>query len=258
MWVWKPQNTDGGNAAAIVARARAVGLTHLFVRTGSSWDDFDGGPFLDKLLPAAHAAGIKVYGWDFPNFVDWQRDVGRAGTAIIYRTPGGHSIDGFAADIETPSEGTRMTPPVALAYGAELRRNVGPGVLLIAVVPRPSPQVLQVYPYDNVVAAFDVIAPMVYWLNREPIEDTTVAMLALARLGKPLMPVGQAYDGGPEGGRPGVPPRTELLQFMYIAHRYGAIGVSFWSWQHANAEAWDAIRDGPTFLHVPIPPTGRR
>jgi hypothetical protein len=110
---------------------------------------------------------------------------------------------------------------------------------------------LQKYNYVAVLPEFDAVAPMVYWLNREPGLDTANAMHYLAQYGKPLMPIGQAYDGGPEGGRPGVPPPAELLRFMQVAKQYGAVAVSFWSWQHANPPAWDAIRSGPTFLPVP-------
>ena len=112
---------------------------------------------------------------------------------------------------------------------------------------------LQTYDYGAVVGPFDAIAPMVYWLNREPGLDTAIALHYLSRYGKPLMPIGQAYDGGPEGGPPGVPPPAQLLRFMDVANQYGAVAVSFWSWQHANAPAWDAIKNAPEFLAPPKP-----
>jgi hypothetical protein len=114
------------------------------------------------------------------------------------------------------------------------------------VVPRPSPY-LTSYPYAAVVQRFDAVAPMVYWLNREPGTDVAGALADLRPYGKPVFPVGQAYDGGPEGGRPGVPPRAELLRFFEVAYDQGAEGVSFWSWQGANQQAFDSIRDAPEF-----------
>src|SRR5207245_10921912 len=108
-----------------------------------------------------------------------------------------------------------------------------------------SPQMLQRYPYADVVAHFDVIAPMIYWLNREPGSDVADAMKELARYAKPLAPIGQAYDGAPEGGRTGVPPRAELLRFMAVAAKYHAAAVSFWSWQEASDEAWTAMHEAP-------------
>ena len=248
MWIWQPSMTEGGRVEAILARARAVGLSHIYVRTGSSWDGFHGGPFMDRILPAAHKAGLRVYGWDFPKLSDWQADVRRGATAIRHRTPSGHRLDGFVADIETHAEGTHLTSAAAGAYGAGLRRAAGQGYPLVVAVPRPSAAKAW-YPYDVVSESFDAIAPMVYWLNREPGSDVAGALRDLARFGKPVIPVGQAYDGAPEGGRPGVPPRAELMRFLRVAEEKGAAGASFWSWQAANQQAWDAIRDSPHFRH---------
>ena len=254
MWVWKPELAEGGNVAVLIARAKAVGLSHIYMRTGSTWDGLQNLPYLDQLLPAAHAAGLKVYGWDFPKLAVPADDVARAMAAITHEAPGGHHLDGFAADIETPDEGTQFTAAAAQAYGTGLRAAAGPSTLLVAVVPNPTPQMLQKYSYDAVVPAFDAVAPMVYWLNREPGSDTANAMQYLAHYGKPLLPIGQAYDGGPEGGRAGVPPPAELLRFMAVAKQGGAAAVSFWSWQHANQPAWDAIKNGPSFTRPTPPP----
>jgi hypothetical protein len=98
---------------------------------------------------------------------------------------------------------------------------------------------------------------MVYWLNRDAALDTANALHFLAQYGKPLMPIGQAYDGGPEGGPPGVPPPVDLLRFMEVAKQYSAVAVSFWSWQHANAPAWDAIKRAPQFV-APLKPKAEK
>jgi hypothetical protein len=251
MWIYEFPRTEGGNVNAIVSRAKAVGLTHLYVRAGSAWDGFYAGPFLDHLLPAAHAAGIQVFGWDFPRLAPWEDDVSRAVSIISYRTPGKQRLDGFSADIETQSEGTRISAPAAEAYGQALRAAVGPGYPLVATVPRPSPA-RSTFPYAQVVASFDAIAPMVYWLNRQPDTDVAGAITDLAQFGKPIFPIGQAYDGAPEGGRRGVPSRDELLRFAAMAAEKGAAGISFWSWQAADQQAWDAISDAPQFKVSPV------
>lgn len=248
MWLYEFDHSENGDASAIVARARAAGLTHLYVRAGSWKDGFYASEYLNRLLPVAHAAGLTVYGWDFPRLgAEWPQDVARALAIVNYLTPDGHHLDGFSADIETQSEGTRISGPVALAYGRELRRVVGPDVLLIATVPRPSSSQQPAYPYAEVVEQFDAIAPMVYWLNRQPDSDVAGAMADLLVFGKPVFPVGQAYDGEPEGGRAGVPTSDELRRFIAAADAMGAGGVSFWSWQAADQRAWDAIRDAPEF-----------
>lgn len=245
MWTWKPELTEEGNAARIVRKAEETGLSHIYVRTGSSWQGFHGAEFLDHVLPRAHAAGIRVYGWDFPALHDLELDLARAQQAIDYRTPGGHRIDGFVPDIETPSEGTDLSGGRAGAYSRELRKRVGPDVVLIACVPNPTPHHLKVFPYDEVLEPYDAIAPMIYWLNRQPDTDVTRALDHLRQYGKPLLPVGQAYDGAPEGGRPGPPPPDEIERFISASRDGGAQAVSFWSWQHASPAIWQTLADTP-------------
>ena len=253
MWIYLPDKTESGNVAAIVAKAKATGLTHLWVRMGSAWDGFNVIPFVDRLLPAAHAAGIRVIGWDFPKLEPLEADVERALTMIGHTAPGGHRIDAFSADIETRAEGTRLSAEAVRSYGSKLRAGAGADYPLIATVPRPSKE-RSFFPYADVVADYDAIAPMVYWLDRQPDTDVAGALRDLARFGKPVYPVGQAYDGSPEGGRRGVPPPDELNRFMTTAHKHGAAGVSFWSWQHANQPAWDTIRDAAEFRPAPDAP----
>ena len=84
--------------------------------------------------------------------------------------------------------------------------------------------------------------------------QTAGAIHDLSPLGKPILPVGQAYDGRAEGGRPGVPPPPELWDFMHAAETLGAPAISFWVWQAANAPAWEAIRVAKEYPPPPPPP----
>ena len=251
MWLWQPDKMEGGNVDALVARAKALGFTHLYARTGSTSSGLHGLAFLDQLLPRAHAANIRVYGWDFPKLIDPEADVARAVGAITHTTPGGHRIDGFVPDIETSSEGVQLSELAAHHYGQRLREAVGHDYPLVAAVPRPSAPMVARYPYGAVVKYFDAVAPMVYWLNRQPDTDVAGALVWLSQFGKPVIPIGQAYDGAPEGGRPGAPHPDEIRRFIATAEQYGATGVSFWSWQHATPEIFHAIGLAPEF-NVPV------
>lgn len=247
MWLYLPEEVEGGDVDALVSRARQVGLTHVYVRTGSSRAGFYAQAYLDQLLAKAHAGGIRVYGWDFTYLDDVDADVARSVAAITYTTPSGDRIDGFAADIETASEGTNLTADGAAAYGQRLREAVGPAYPLVAVVPRPSPLNQARYPYEAVIPPFDAVAPMTYWLNRQPDSDVINDVTLLAPFGKPVIPIGQAYDGFAEGGRAGPPPPEEIQRFMTAADQIGAVGVSFWSWQHVTHDIWDTIAAAPEF-----------
>jgi hypothetical protein len=248
MWIWLEDRAEGGDAEAIVARAKAYGLTHVYVRTGTLKGGFVGGPFLDRLLPVAHRHGIRVYGWDFPYLDDPGSDVNRALAAIRHTTPDGHRIDGFSSDIESTYEGVNNDIEHVTAYSTWLRANVGPNYPLIATVPNPTVNRLRNgFPYGAIIPSFDAVAPMVYWMNRDPGADVANAMAYFAPWGKPVFPVGQAYDGGPEGGPAGVPGRDAIIRFLQHAEASGAAGASFWSWQHATPEVWDAVRDAAEF-----------
>jgi hypothetical protein len=247
MWTWLPERTEGGNADAIVARSLEIGLTHIYVRTGSSWQDFNNADFLNRILPAAHNAGLKVYGWDFPSLKDIPKDINRGLMAIGYVTPDGHRLDGFVPDIETAKEGTNLHADTVRAYMTGLRTPIG-SFPLIVCVPRPSQRLMTgAFPYREAIEHADAVAPMIYWLNRQPETDTWAAFDYLYQFGKPIIPVGQGYDGGPEGGRPGPPPADEIDRFMKASEDKGGIGASLWSWQHVSPEIWYAISDSPHF-----------
>ena len=240
MWLHRFEKANGGDPVSIVNQAVANGLSHLYLRVGSSRMGFYAQKDLDRLLPVAHAAGLKVVGWDFPYLDDVPADANRAAAEIAYTTPDGHRIDGFSADIETRAEGTNLTTVGVDAYGRWVRAHAGPQFPLILAVPRPNPK--RWYPYAEAAANFDAIAPMVYWVNRDPATDVAAAIQALAPLGKPVIPVGQAYDPGIDGSDSWGPPSAgDINKFMQTAADHGVASLSFWAWDTASAEQWQAI-----------------
>ncbi|HEX2039280.1 MAG TPA: peptidoglycan-binding domain-containing protein [Acidimicrobiales bacterium] len=245
MWLHHFSRSAGGDPQRLVADATARGLTHVYLRLGSSTRGFYAQSDLERLLPVAHAAGLKVVGWDFPTLHSPAVDAARAAAQITYTTVQGHRIDAFSADIETPAEGTHLTVEGVRQYGQLLRQAAGPGYPLIATVPRPSNK--RWFPYAETVAAFDAVAPMVYWANRDPVRDVRQAVADLAPYGKPVLPVGQAYDGRIDGWGTGSPSKEALAAFAQAASEAGAVGVSFWSWQTAEPHHWAAIAESAQF-----------
>ena len=241
MWLHYLRQAAGNDPNALVAKAKETGLSHVYLRLGSSKDGFYGQADLDRLLPVAHAAGLRVIGWDFPYLFDAEADANRAVAEIAYATPDGHHIDAFSADIETRSEGVNISVPVADTYSRRLRELVGPKYPLIATIPRP--RYNRGYPFAEIARQFDALAPMVYWLARDPVAEVDQTVTDLIGLGRPIMPVGQAYDAGPEGGPPGPPPKEHLVRFIEAAQTRGVTTYSFWVWHTATPEQWAAIRE---------------
>lgn len=239
MWIYQWPRTERGDVAAVVGRARAAGLTQVWVRSGSTKSGFYAAPVLHDLLPAAHAAGLSVVVWDFPYLHDPVGDARRAAQTLAYTAPGGHRVDGFSPDIETAGEGTIASARRAAVYLSLVRRAAG-NRPVIATVPRASDQRMRTYPYATMARYVDAFAPMVYWSCREP---GALAVQSLQRLVKlrPVHLIGQAYDMGDEGGRPGNPTAREIWRFLDAGRRGGAIGVSFYVWQTSTADQWRAL-----------------
>jgi hypothetical protein len=239
MWIWQFDKVGRGDPRAIVRAAVSRGLSHLYVRAGSSKVGLSGWPDIVRILPIAHEAGLKVIAWDFPYLYNGRIDVRRA-RYVMTHSVHGHYVDGFAADVETRSEGTQLSGARAKQYAQGLRRAL-PHSYLILVPPRPNSFTLKFYPYHVTVPYFDAVAPMVYWGRFRA--DTVVreSIRYLRRFGKPVAPIGQAFDMGPEGGPKGAPSAGTLVLFMNVARREGAVGVSFWSWQHTPPHLWRAI-----------------
>ena len=148
-------------------------------------------------------------------------------------------VNGFAADIETRAEGTHLTTHRMKAYIDAVNR-VHPEAYMILVPPRPNSYTVRFYPY-HLTPRFDAVAPMVYWGSTDPAKATRDAVSYLKRYGRPVAPIGQSFDMGPEGGPKGHPSGRALVHFMNEAQRRGAIGVSFWSWQHTPRGLWHTI-----------------
>jgi hypothetical protein len=240
MWTYQWERTEGGSAKAVVARAKAAGLTQIWVRTGSSRSGFYAQDELRSLLPAAHAAGIAVVAWDFPYLYDPAADARRAAETLAFTAPGGHRIDAFSPDVESPSEGTQLTAKRLRVYLSRLQRSMGDRPL-VSTVPHANNHWWKTYDYRTQVPYVDAFAVMAYWNCTEPGREVTQSVERLAPFGKPLHLIGQAFDMGPYGGRPGDPRGREVWRFTDVAKRSGVIGVSLYVWQYTTREQLDAL-----------------
>jgi hypothetical protein len=236
IWVtnWPKSTVD---VKGVVAKAKAAGLTSIWVRTGGSRQGYYGGRILPALVPAAHRAGLKVVAWDFPFLSDPVTDVVRAHKALAA------GIDAFAPDIETAAEGTHASTRRVQLY-LSLVRSVAGRTPIAATVPRPTPKRLATFPYAAFAPYADVFIPMVYWSCNEP---GLLVQQSLQRLGRwlPVAPVGQAYDMRTDGGRAGLPTRAETWRFLDSARRGGAVGASLWTIETIGSGQWSALTAYP-------------
>jgi hypothetical protein len=252
MWLHIYGRSEGGNSQAVVARAQRSGLSHLFVQTGSSKKGWIGTPVLKSLLPATKGTGIKVIAWDFPTLQNPRADALRMARAAKYRCAGCPIVAAVAPDVETAAEGTKISAATVRAYYITLRQNLPSYIAILATVPWPSEKRTGRYPYAMTAAFSDALVPMAYWYNRSPMEVTGTSMRWLKRFHKPIMPVGQGYDGRLDAPylkrdpRPG----SSVLAFLRTAKAGGAKAVSLWSWQTTGREQWMALKRGHALFPV--------
>jgi hypothetical protein len=243
MWIYQWSHSNRGNVRVVLKRAKSVGLTHIFVRTGSSHDGFTGTRLLKAVLPSAAAADVKIIAWDFPELDHPVTDAKRLARAARVVAKGGARIAAVAPDIETPSEGARSSFKRVRTYLNALRRLLPADVAILTTVPWPSSaRVGGHYPYAAVAARSDALLPMAYWYNNTPQRVTARSMAFLRHFHRPVMPVGQGYDS-----RLDVPLlphnnlRVQVPAFFATAHRLGAPAASIWSWQSAPKATWTAL-----------------
>jgi hypothetical protein len=243
IWVYQWGRTAQGNPRAIVRRALHTGLSHIFVRTGSSHDGFTGTTVLRALLPATRGTSLRVVAWDFPTLKNPVADARRLAKAASYRrTRGGPHVAAVAPDIETPAEGTHNSRRRVALYLTTLRRLLPTDVAILATVPWPSMYRVGSFPYGTVARYSDALLPMAYWYSNGVRQVTAQSISYLRRFHKPVQPVGQGYDSKidvPSLSHSNL--RRQVPVFLATAHRYGATAVSLWSWQTAPRVTWRAL-----------------
>jgi hypothetical protein len=254
MWFtnYLPRNS---NITALIDAAKLAGVTHLYAEVAITQYGFFGRNTLDRLLPAAHAAGISVIGWVYPNLSNIAGDVRMTQEVAQYVTRSGDRVDGIATDVETVDDTASV-----FCYGQLLRALLGPDTLLVAAVYHPFAQ--PYYPYGAIAASWNVIAPMDYWHSRDTrsysasqverfVADsiTTIrAAMASTPTGVgtvlPVEELGQTYDmySGDGAGGQAAPTGAEIQYDLQTARALGCIGVSFFEWQTATQAEWASIK----------------
>jgi hypothetical protein len=267
--IWKPIAGKGmwftnylphhSDVAAMMRAAKADGITHVYAEVAISGSGFYANNTLDRLLPAAHAQGIKVLAWVYPTLADVGDDIRVSAQVATYKSPSGDTSDGLAADIEGVNADGLLDSGAVYAYGQALRGLLGANELMVAAVfhpfARPS------YPYAALAASFNVLAPMDYWHSHSQrayspsdvrrfvmTSITTIrAAMTVSGVGSqlPIEELGQTYNMFTDDftAGPDAPTYDELTADMRAAKDLGCIGVSYFEWQTATQAQWSALAE---------------
>jgi hypothetical protein len=224
MWIWYVSKANGGDTGAIVAQAKAHGISTVFVKSGdgtSFWSQFT-----PQLVSDLKAGGLRVCAWQY---VYGEQPGPEAAVAARAVQTG---ADCFVIDAESEYEGRYAQ---AQTYVNDLRQAVGTDYP-IGLAAFPYVDYHPSFPYSVFLgpngAQFN--APQAYWKaiggGVDAVVDHTYRFNR--PYGRTIAPLGQTYDS---------PPPSEIARFRQLVAFEGASGLSWWSWQHTDAAGWDAV-----------------
>ena len=224
VWIWQVPKSSGGSAAAIADRARKNGVRFVVVKAAHGAGYW--GQFSPQFVSALKARGLRVCGYQR---MLGSNPAGEARQAIRAVRAG---ADCFVIDAESEYKNKHAK---ARTYVKALRAGIGPN-FPVGFTSFPYVSFHRTVPYSVFLgpggAQYNL--PQVYW---KAIGDPPGAALARTYrenrgFGRPIYPIGQAYDRPPVG---------QIQSFKAAARRHGARGVSWWSWQSAGEAQFKAL-----------------
>ncbi|MEA2494770.1 MAG: hypothetical protein QOJ29_2681 [Thermoleophilaceae bacterium] len=223
MWIWYVDKSDGGNLDAIAARANAVGVKTVFIKSG------DGATYWSQFSPLI-VGGLKQRGL---HVCAWQFVYGKVPTdeADVGVRAAQTGADCLVIDAESDYEG-RYEP--ALTYMQRLRSQL-PASFPVGLTSFPYVDYHPGLPFSVFFAnGADFNLPQVYWKDIGTTVDTAMQHTYVHNkiYGKPIFPLGQSYDD---------PPPDQITRFRQLAAVYNSSGLSWWSWQASTDRGWQAI-----------------
>jgi hypothetical protein len=220
LWVWYVSKS-GGSPEAIAKKAKKNGLNTVLVKSGdgeSYWDQFT-----PELVQTLHDAGREACAWQFV-YGGEPRAEARVGAAAVDA-----GADCLVIDAESHYEGRYKA---AKRYVDELRDRIG-NDYPVALATFPYVDYHPSFPYSVFLGKHGAQynAPQMYWKAI----GTSVGKVyrhtyeVNEPYDRPIFPLGQTWQN---------PSRKALVRFRKYARRYGADGVSWWSWQDTNGREW--------------------
>jgi hypothetical protein len=225
MWIWELPKSEGGDVAAIAARAQAAGISTVFVKSSDGatnrWAQFNA-----VLVQNLHNYGLRACAWQYVYGSD------PAGEARLGADAVTAGADCLVVDAEKEYEGRYAQ---AQQFMTALRAAVGP-VYPVGLTSFPYVDYHPSLPYSVFLGPGGAQAnlPQVYWKTIGGTVDAVSAhTVANNRIyGIAMAPLGQAYNS---------PAPDDVVRFRGLWAGYGSAGVSWWSWQSTAQPTWDAL-----------------
>jgi peptidoglycan hydrolase-like protein with peptidoglycan-binding domain len=222
MWIWYVSQSSGGSVPAIIARAKAAGVSTVFVKSSDGPSNY-WSQFSPQLVAEMHAAGLKICAWQYVYGTN------PAGEAALGAEAVANGADCLVIDAESEYEGHYAA---AQTYIKDLRAKIGAAYPL-ALASFPYVSYHESFPYSVFLGpeGAQYNAPQMYWKAIGDSVDTVYANTYIANrmYGRQIFPLGQTYENVSA---------SDLLRFREEAVDYGATGWSFWDWQETSSAQW--------------------
>jgi peptidoglycan hydrolase-like protein with peptidoglycan-binding domain len=225
MWIWYVSRSEGGDPAAIAAKASFAGIKTLFIKSGDGggyWSQFS-----RSLVRSLHAGGVHVCAWQYVYGTNPIAEAAVGARAV------GDGADCLVIDAEGEYAGRYAA---AQTYIDALRAAVGPDYP-VGLASLPYVDYHPSFPYSVFLghrgAQFNL--PQMYWRDIggrvETVYRHTYTYNRVYR--RPIRPIGQT-DNGATG--------SEIALFRGLSVRYQAGGLSWWDYAWASANGlWSAL-----------------
>lgn len=251
LFIWQIPYCEGGKPAAIAARAKQAGLTHVLIKIadGANWpynvDSKTDRDLIPPVLTALKAAGIQVWGWHYvrgDNPLGEARLGGQRARAL--------GVDGYVIDAEREYKRSGRKE-AARRYVQELRRQL-PEIPL-ALSSYRYPRLHYEVPYSEFLAVCDYAMPQVYFEHsHNPEVQLQLCMDQYMSLpnARPIVPTFPAYSIG--GWKPTT---SDIHRAMDKAKSFGMKAANAWSWDFASRPDFqDLWQAWASYTWQPAPP----
>jgi ketosteroid isomerase-like protein len=232
LYIWKVNNVEGGDPAAIAQRASQAGLSHVLIKVADGSRSYNP-DLVAPIVPVLKDIGVQVWGWQY---VYGNSHFAEADIAV--RRVKELSLDGFVVNAEVEY---KNKPAEARAYMESLRSRLVD--IPVALSSFRYPSYHREFPWSEFLSFCDINMPQVYWLKAtNPAEqlDRSLAEFETIYPALPIIPTGAAYAEYSWRARP-----AEIKEFLQRAQERDLSAANFWSWDYAGsaegADLWRAI-----------------
>ena len=241
IWVWQPQQCEGGDWNKIVAKCKQAGIKWITAKSGDStrysyWTT----AYLQNVINICHSNGILFYTWNYSLPTTYQQQVQQI------KSLADDGVDGHFIDAEIEWQNAQNSNQLAETFMQSLRAEVGD--LFIAHAPFSIVNYHPTFPYVGFGKYVDAVCDQAYWTEFNWSVQQTIQLSDQAwtnfnqtnpSAAKPRWPIGVSYGKG-YPGVPGVLNEADIITFI---NHYAGLPISFYSYDASvNFPAfWNAL-----------------